>query len=90
MPYTAKQAKQMAKGIVKVQISTSKDEEGNRYSLIYDQERKLEHFQKLTQGVEEAMGERFKGYFYYRINKVGFAKLKKEIELLHDAPTQDW
>jgi hypothetical protein len=95
MPYTPKQAKNKAKGIVKVQISMQKMKfddgtEGDYRVLIYNQDKSVNHVQTLTLGIQDAMGMRLKAYFYYRMNRVGLFKMGKEIELLHEAPTQEW
>lgn len=98
MPYTLEQAKNKAKGIVKVQISLGKQDvfpDFDRAVLIYDEEYKksggekgLKFIQPITLGIEEAMGVNLKGYFYYRINRK-FLK-KRELELLHEAGPQSW
>ena len=100
MPYTIYQAKNRAKGIVKVQINVGKQEifpGEERAVLIYDDLYKLTAgkdglhlLQPLTKGIDEAMGMNLKRYFYYRLNKKGLFKTRKEIELLHEAPQQSW
>lgn len=100
MPHTLESAKKKAKGIVKVQINTGKQDVFPGYDravLIYDENYKkssgksgFQMMQPMTKGIDEAMGSALKRYFYYRIKKTGFMRKMKTVELLHEAPPQSW